>query len=329
MSIKDNIQDKIYSQVNKMLEGYGYGINSPYGETPYNWGFQYNLVPLSTNLSQRGNDKEQKKKYDKVYDGQMHIGDIATGIGAGDQKKHKGTICNFTYRDNSGTSLKFVWIFDSKTMKRVALMPKTVKIMEKEFKNDFHRKFGWSALRLQESEIEKMNDPEEIEARERLIDEYKFTDYEAKYYDDKFYNHKYEDDFCEITSIKTDSGLAEIMTGTDEFDIEFVKMICEMYGHNDAVIEFDSDDEVSIEPSIIVSSWKDLLALVDAIDSARDEYRASDDYDDEYYSGEYEDLVRKFIVKLTIGYEKYLVVSDNNSGADRRVSTSRILGNEF
>lgn len=324
-----SIRNKIYSQVNKVLESYGYGINSPYGETPYNWGFQYNLVPLSTNLSQRGNDKDQKKKYDKVYDDQMHVGDIATGIGAGDQKKHKGNICNFTYKDNSGTSLKFVWIFDEKTMKRVALMPKTVKIMKKEFKNDFHRKFGWSALRLQESELEKMNDPEEIEARERLIDEYRFTDYEAKYYDDKFYNQKYEDDFCEITSIKTDSGLAEIMTGTDEFDIEFVNMICEMYGQSGSDIRFQSDDEVVIEPSIIISSWKDLLSLVEAISNARDEYRADDDYFDNDYSGEYEDMVRKFIVKLTIGYEKYLVVSDTKNGYDKRISTNTIFGKDF
>jgi len=81
---KDNILNEEFA----MSFGYGNGavVN----------GFSYNIVPLSTNLSQKGNDPEPDMK-NKAY--KYFVGDVVKGLCAYDNKIHKGTIKYVHYEE--------------------------------------------------------------------------------------------------------------------------------------------------------------------------------------------------------------------------------------
>ena len=67
-------------------------------------------------------DKEFKEKT-------LYIGNRVTGVSPKDDEEHTGKIVNFTFTDCTGRLIKYVWIFDEKTMKRIYLDPETVNII--------------------------------------------------------------------------------------------------------------------------------------------------------------------------------------------------------
>ena len=97
------------------------------GYNKYTWGFEYAIVPLRTNLSQKGNDREQKYKYDREYANQFHIGDIVSGRSLRDHEDHTGRIVSFTWLDDSGLKYKYVWVLDLDNMRRYPLIPNGLK----------------------------------------------------------------------------------------------------------------------------------------------------------------------------------------------------------
>jgi hypothetical protein len=110
--------------------GYPFNPNTVnHGTNYYNWGFEYKIMPLSFNLQQKGNDKEMAK-YDKEFKEEtLYIGNRVTGVSPKDDEEHTGKIVNFTFTDCTGRLIKYVWIFDEKTMKRIYLDPETVNII--------------------------------------------------------------------------------------------------------------------------------------------------------------------------------------------------------
>lgn len=106
-----------------VLNEEGYAI-SPGGYN--NVGFSYQVKPLSTNLSQSGNDgyPASKNKSFKHF-----VGDMIKGQCPYDKKIHKGMIKHLYYVPGSDeTEPKFVYIQDFETNTIIPVLPDTVRI---------------------------------------------------------------------------------------------------------------------------------------------------------------------------------------------------------
>lgn len=90
-------------------------------------GWSYQILPLNTSLSQRGNDPKRKREWDETENKRIYVGTQITGISAEDGKKHKGRVCNFTFQDDKST-VKFFWIIDEKTEEVIPITAKTASV---------------------------------------------------------------------------------------------------------------------------------------------------------------------------------------------------------
>ena len=77
----------------------------------YYYGFEYNIVPLNTNLSSKGNDAEHIQDYEDEYN-DLYVGDYVVGKSPRDGKEYRGRITSFSYKNDSGTEIRFVYILD-------------------------------------------------------------------------------------------------------------------------------------------------------------------------------------------------------------------------
>lgn len=98
------------------------------GTELYNGGFSYEIVPLSTNLSQRGSEPEAETN-NKSY--KIFIGDAVKGFCPYDNKKHKGMVKYLYYRNASdeNTIPKFVYIQDFADETIIPLTGDSVKLI--------------------------------------------------------------------------------------------------------------------------------------------------------------------------------------------------------
>lgn len=98
----------------------------------YYYGFEYNIVPLNTNLSSKGNDAEHIQDYEDEYN-DLYVGDYVVGKSPRDGKEYRGRITSFSYKNDSGTEIRFVYILDEKTSKTLPLVYNSVKKIETDF----------------------------------------------------------------------------------------------------------------------------------------------------------------------------------------------------
>lgn len=97
--------------------GYGPMGQSMFGANPY---FVYQILPLSTSLSQRGNSKKIKSKP------ALLVGDIVKGTCIYDKKEHVGTVQRI-YIEEGQTKPSYVYIIDRGTHISIPLRASTVK----------------------------------------------------------------------------------------------------------------------------------------------------------------------------------------------------------
>ena len=91
-----------------------------YGGPIENSGMVYRVIPLNTNLSQKGNDK-RLKEYNKS---EFNLGDYVSGICIYDNKQHIGHIVNMVF--NEENSLLYVYIMDKENRITIPLDPSTI-----------------------------------------------------------------------------------------------------------------------------------------------------------------------------------------------------------
>lgn len=99
--------------------------NNAYGGW-YNSSWSYHILPLNTNLSQKGNDIRMKQKWDADARHRIYVGTEITGISAEDGSKHRGRVANFTFFEDK-TTVKYFWIVDEKTETVIPITAKSAK----------------------------------------------------------------------------------------------------------------------------------------------------------------------------------------------------------
>lgn len=114
-------------------------INSPsvrnYNNTgTRNNGFIYRILPLSTNLQQKGNDYRKNVKHNTEF----KIGDLVSGTCLYDYKQHYGNIINILYVKNNIPTA--VYIMDYKTKQSLPLSYNSVKLKSK---FSIHESYGF------------------------------------------------------------------------------------------------------------------------------------------------------------------------------------------
>ena len=92
-----------------------------------NNGFQYRILPLSFNLQQKGDDKNNMHIQERDL---YNIGDIVDGICLYDNKIHKGTILNIIYDEKTNNPIS-VYIMDKKTKQVLPLKYNSLYISNK------------------------------------------------------------------------------------------------------------------------------------------------------------------------------------------------------
>ena len=85
------------------------------GDSRYMWGIEYNIIPLSRNLDQPGNDTKQIMKYTKIFRDDIYPGQLVSGYSVRDHEYHKGKIFSFVYSHRHPDMLQAVVIIDQKT----------------------------------------------------------------------------------------------------------------------------------------------------------------------------------------------------------------------
>lgn len=262
------------------------------GQNRYNYGFEYKICGLSTNLSQKGNDKEKMKEWREEFKDKLYISKYVEGTAVISKEDVKGRICSFTYSDDSALKLKYVWVFDENTMKKVALIPGTVKILDTDFRKEWRHRmnpFSTNMGHLREAdEIDLDKDvdgnyvsDEDLKNRQRMIDMLDLSGDSIEYFDDKFINEEYESRCLMIKQMFTNIMLGslglkytvkdknKIRTSLKEFttyyssmthrDIKPLKIECGM-----TLVEFKSKDGSS-DNGFLVASWTELYCLFNAL----------------------------------------------------------------
>lgn len=203
-----------------------------------------------------------------------------TGTGATDNEEHTGRICSFTYRDDSGLKVKWIWIFDEDTMKRVALIPSTVEIVKDEFIPYIHRMnpFSTNMMHLHEHDVDGEYLSHEVERwRDFIVSELHLNKNIVTYLNDKFVYNQYDNNAIQLYSFhKKDFfyllGLDEKSTKKEVTDMfnRFISMYCLMKNYHlnklkiyisKDTVEFRNDygkrtDDFALE------SWIDLYSFV-------------------------------------------------------------------
>lgn len=94
------------------------GIGTPmFGGSPY---FIYQILPLQSSLSQRGNSKKLKKNPC------LFVGDLVKGTCIYDKKEHVGTVQRI-YIEEGQTVPSYVYVLDKNTNVSIPLRASTVK----------------------------------------------------------------------------------------------------------------------------------------------------------------------------------------------------------
>lgn len=259
------------------------------GQNRYNYGFEYKICGLSTNLSQKGNDKVKMKEWRDEYKDKLYISKYVEGTSVISKDTVRGRICSFTYTDDSALKLKYVWVFDEDTMKKVALIPASVSILKTDYHKEWRNRmnpFSTNMGHLRENEDndihgEYMSEQEQMK-REQLISMIGLDEKAIAYYDSKFIYNDFKDNCLMITSVWTNIILKALglkytvknkndirtslkkmttyyfhMTGRDE--TKPMKIECRMtetrFMHKDS----------SMKSDFIICSWMDLFCLFDTI----------------------------------------------------------------
>lgn len=141
----------------KRLDENGYPMNPSvvnYGSNNYDWGFEYKLTPLSTNLSQRGNDRKAAAAGSRDRKRAFYVGDEVRGESEKGGEERRGRIVGFEYSpDSKRKEVLRVWIEDSDTKERRALVPGTLKRVRKNSpaENGFFNLFATNYMHLHEA----------------------------------------------------------------------------------------------------------------------------------------------------------------------------------
>lgn len=272
---------------NKHINENGYPLNPSLinrgGQNRYNYGFEYKIVPLNTSLSQKGNDKDAVQQWKEHYKDKLYISKRVEGKGAVDKKNHTGRICSFSYKDDSGLKIKWIWIFDEETMKKVALIPNTVEIVEDVYKPYAQRMnpFSTNMGHLRENDVDgEYLSPEVKKWRDLLIDELSLNKNIVTYMDDKFIYNQFDsnviqlsvfnkNDFFYLLGLDENDSQDEIRKMLNRFlsmfclmrDVHIGKMKIEVKKHD--IIFTDENGELSED--FIIASWMDIFAFVISI----------------------------------------------------------------
>lgn len=123
-NLKEGLQKIAPSSVNEAYNnlslGYGHSYNSCANQ-PY---FEYKILPLSSNLGQRGYKIFSKSELDTY---EIRKGDYISGINPLDEKRHYGVIQRF-FIPEGDTKFQWVFILDRDTSEIIPIYPDTIKI---------------------------------------------------------------------------------------------------------------------------------------------------------------------------------------------------------
>ena len=94
--------------------------------SPYFWGIEYNIVPLSRNLDQRGNDRQHCLAIHNLYDDKIYRGQKVRGISFSDNGEHIGKVVAVINNKRQPDVTSAVVIIDDETRTLIRLVPDTV-----------------------------------------------------------------------------------------------------------------------------------------------------------------------------------------------------------
>ena len=195
------------------------------GDSRYMWGIEYNIVPLSRNLDQKGNDTKHIKKYSKIFRDDIYPGQEVSGYSVRDHERHTGKIFSFVYSHRHPDMLQAVVIIDSKTQTQVRLLPHSVEKVDMSKKLiNMRNVIELDKIRQQsrvdiidsigserliesagetESDMEDLLDmtPEELMYRDELIEMLSLDEKTIRYMDIKFSGEKFSSNYMIVSKV--------------------------------------------------------------------------------------------------------------------------------
>ena len=184
--------------------------------SPYFWGIEYNIIPLSRNLDQRGNDYKHYKEISSLYDKRIFPGQKVKGISFADSKEHIGKMVAVLNRKHNPDETSAVIIIDDKTRTLVRLVPNTVEKYSDAVarQNDLKARFNWQQIIRNDIVKESdefdavRNDDEELDLsveesayRDEVIEEYGLSETLVAYLDRKFTTDVYTVNYILVRSV--------------------------------------------------------------------------------------------------------------------------------
>lgn len=183
--------------------------------SPYFWGIEYNIVPLSRNLDQRGNDRQHCLAIHNLYDDKIYRGQKVRGISFSDNGEHIGKVVAVINNKRQPDVTSAVVIIDDETRTLIRLVPDTVEKYSDAVakQSDMKTRFRWSDII--KNDILKESDGQTVEVsdeeldltieeqlyRDEVIDEYKISKNLIDYLDRKFMTDTYVRNYILIESI--------------------------------------------------------------------------------------------------------------------------------
>lgn len=277
----------------KHINENGYPLNPQIinrgGQNRYTYGFEYKIVPLNTTLSQKGNDRDMRDDWRDNYEDKIYLSHRVIGISVMDKKEHIGRVCSFTYKDESGTKVKWIWIFDEDTMKKVPLIPSKTQHYVDIYRHSSARMNPFSTNMGHLRECDNITDilGEEVSKwRDMIHSQLKLSDCLMKYMDGKFMFNKFNkkeiiadnfkrDDFYKLLGLSDNSEINEVKRTFRNFIENYYFFIGKK---NEPVKVKVTEESVSIrnnedEPVIKLESWVHMFSFIISILMSRNENR--------------------------------------------------------